>query len=76
MIGIQHAVEEHGAEAVYLAACSALNGDYSKLAEMGIEAKTLSDSWQVQTAAYKSMSQGERAKEQMLVNGELMRPKK
>lgn len=39
MIKIQHAVREHGAEAVYLAACAAMDGDYSKLSEMGIEAK-------------------------------------
>lgn len=76
MIKIQRAVAEHGAEAVYQAACAAMEGDYSKLAEMGIDVATLGDAWRVQTAAYKSMSTGERAKEQMAVNGELMRIKR
>ncbi|CAD5378479.1 hypothetical protein OF001_U30280 [Pseudomonas sp. OF001] len=75
MIKIQHAVREHGAEAVYLAACAAMDGDYSKLSEMGIEAKTLGDAWRVQASSYKSMTAGERAREQMHVNGELMRIK-
>lgn len=73
MIKIQHAVAEHGAESVYQAACAAIDGDYSKLAGMGIEVATLGDAWRVQTAAYKSMTKGERAKEQMAVNGALMR---
>ena len=72
MIKIQHAVSRHGAEAVYQAACAAMAGDYSQLAEMEIEAASLGDAWRVQTAAYKSMTAGERAKEQMTVNGELM----
>ena len=72
MINIQHAVSEHGAEAVYQAACAAMDGDYSKLAEMGIEASTLGDAWRIQSSAYKSMSNGERAKEQMTVNAGMM----
>ena len=75
MIKIQHAVREHGAQAVYQAACAAMEGDYSKLSAMGIEAKALGEAWQVQTAAYKSMTAGERAREQMDVNGELIRVK-
>ncbi|OWL90143.1 hypothetical protein [Halopseudomonas aestusnigri] len=73
MITIQHAVREHGAEAVYKAACAALEGDYSKLAEMDIEASTLAEAWAAQTAAYKSMTAAERAREQMTVNKELMK---
>ncbi len=76
MIKIQHAVREHGAESVYQAACAAMEGDYSKLGAMDIEVKTLGDAWRVQTAAYKSMTAGERAREQMAVNGELMRIKR
>ena len=76
MITIQHAVREHGAEAVYKAACAALEGDYSKLAEMDIEASSLGDAWAVQQAAYRSMTAGERAKEQMAVNAALMRIKR
>lgn len=76
MISIQPAVRQYGAERVYQAACAAMEGDYSKLANMGIEATSLGDAWRVQSAAYKSMTVCERAKEQMLVNGELMRLKK
>lgn len=73
MITIQHAVREQGAESVYKAACAALEGDYSKLAEMDIEASTLAEAWAAQTAAYKSMTAAERAREQMTVNKELMK---
>lgn len=69
----QQAIREHGAKVVYQAACAALNGDYSSLLELGIEATDLGDAWRVQTSAYKSMTPGERAGEQMAVNGELMK---
>jgi hypothetical protein len=61
---------------VYQAACAALNGDYSKLREIGIEATGLGEAWRVQTSAYKSMTPGERAGEQMAVNGEMMMQEK
>lgn len=61
---------------VYLAACAALNGDYSKLQEIGIEATGLVDAWRVQTSAYKSMTPGERAAEQMAVNAARIKPGK
>ncbi|WP_338924599.1 hypothetical protein V0M98_33830 (plasmid) [Pseudomonas silesiensis] len=60
---------------VYLAACAALNGDYSKLQEIGIEATGV-DAWRVQTSAYKSMTPGERAAEQMAVNAARIKPGK
>lgn len=69
----QQAIREHGAKVVYQAACAALNGDYSKLQEIGIEAAGLGDAWRIQTSAYKSLTPGERAAEQMAVNGELMK---
>lgn len=72
IIEIRHAVQEHGAEAVYRAACAAIDGNYTTLAAMEIEASTLADAWQVQTSAYKRMSAGERAREQMSVNTDLM----
>lgn len=69
------AIREHGAPAVYKAACAALEGDYQPLAGLGVKAHTLGDAWRIQTQAYKSMTPGERAAEQMAVNSDLMRLK-
>lgn len=72
MIKTQNAIQVHGAKAVYAAACSAINGDYAPLAEMGIEISSLGDAYRVQTSAFKSMSKGERAADKMAINNEMM----
>lgn len=65
------AIRTHGAKTVYDAACSALEGDYSKLAALGLNVTTMGEAWRIQTSAYKSMTAGQRAEEQMAVNAKL-----
>lgn len=66
------AIKQHGAKAVYQAACRALEGDNQPLAELGFSASRLSDAWHIQSQAYRRLTPGERAAEQMLVNAALM----
>lgn len=73
MIKIEQAVSEHGAEAVYKAACAGLEGNLSKLQAMGVEVATLGEAWQVQSAAYRLLTPGQKAMEQMEVNAGLSR---
>ena len=67
MIG--EAISRHGAEA----ACRALEGDYSHLARLGIQASTLRTAWDVQSIAYRAMSDDEQAAEVASVAIELAR---
>ena len=63
----------HGAQAVHQAACRALEGDYRHLARLGIRASTLRTAWDVQTIAYRAMTEHERAGETASVAIEMAR---
>ena len=60
---IPEAIQTHGAQAIYQAACRALEGDYSHLARLGIQASTLRTAWDVQSIAYRAMTPREQASE-------------
>lgn len=70
---VAEAINRHGAEAVYRAACRALEGDYSHLARLGIQASTLRTAWDVQSIAYRAMTEYEQATEVASVAVELAR---
>lgn len=66
-------IRKHGAQAVYNAACRAMEGDYSHLHALGIPAQTLADAFDAQTAAYRALSPLERAGEAASVEIEFAR---
>ena len=70
---LQQAIKAHGAEVVYKASCQAMEGNYTALQNLGVPATTLGHAFVAQSESHKGMTPGQRASEQMTVNGELTR---
>lgn len=62
MSGIQQAIQQHGAKAVYKAATAHMAGDkVNGLSSVGLSATTMGEVFAVQTEAYKQMGPADQA---------------
>lgn len=70
---IQHAIDTHGAKAVYDAAHRRLGGDSAPLAAVGLSAPDLARAYDIMARAYAQLSARERAADHWDVQQEMRR---